>query len=426
MKISSLVLAGSLVANVALAAFLAFRPADSSAPDAILPGQTANPASDATSRTTGSTGKTTAASDASRTATPPLWERLRSDDLPTLVARLREAGFPPLAIRRIVMGLINEKFDARRLELEKPFLDAPFWTNSTGSYNDPKVGPELRKLQREQILIAQRALGENLAEMFADTDENRAMMRQQVGDIPPEKLQQVFDVMMDYSEKRSAIYSALRSGPLLDTDREKLVALEHAQRDALAQFLSPAELDDFMLRNSDSAARLRSLLGPMRPTEQEFRTIYPLYQAFSEQFPQEGNLTPEQNAARAAGLAQLVSQVKTLLPPDRAADIDQVANTSASQLNRLVARLDLPLSAAAQVTTIQKETQQRAAAIRSDTTLNAAARRTQLGALADEATARISTTLGGSRGLEAYKEYGGQWLTNLVPRPATPPQPAKN
>ena len=67
-----------------------------------------------------------------------------------------------------------------------------------------------------------------------------------------------------------------------------------------------------------------------------------------------------------------------------------------------------------------------AVAIRSDTTLNAAARRTQLGTLADEATARISTALGGSRGLDAYKEYGGQWLTNLVPRPPTPPQPPKN
>ncbi|HVS53927.1 MAG TPA: hypothetical protein VHD62_16345 [Opitutaceae bacterium] len=427
MKTSSLVLAGSLVVNVALAVFLVVRSPDSSVPAANADGTAS--AGAAVSSAPGAPGsaaaKKTAAKSAASDTARPLWDRLRSDDLPTLVARLREAGFPPIVIRRIVTTLITEKFDARRLELEKGYLEAPFWTNATGPYNDPKIGPELRQLQRQQMQLAQQALGENLADMFADTDENRALLRFQIGNIPPEKIQQLYDVVNDYGEKRSAIYAALRSGPLLDADREKLVALEHAQRDALAKFLSPAELDDFMLRSSDSSARLRNLIAPMRPSEQEFRTIYPLYQAFSEQFPQDGNLSPEQNAARAAGLAQLVGQVKTLLPPDRAADIDQVANTSASQLNRLVARLDLPLSAATEVSNVQKDTQQRATAIRSDSSLNAAAKRTQLSALADEATAKVSTALGGSRGLEAYKEYGGQWLTNLVPRPPTPPQPPK-
>ena len=40
--------------------------------------------------------------------------------------------------------------------------------------------------------------------------------------------------------------------------------------------------------------------------------------------------------------------------------------------------------------------------------------------LQQEAVARATTLLGGSRGIEAYKQYGGTWLNNMVPR--TPPQ----
>jgi len=45
--------------------------------------------------------------------------------------------------------------------------------------------------------------------------------------------------------------------------------------------------------------------------------------------------------------------------------------------------------------------------------------------LANEATAQVTTLLG-PRGSEAYKQNGGQWIKNLVPRPAiTSPLPPR-
>ena len=57
--------------------------------------------------------------------------------------------------------------------------------------------------------------------------------------------------------------------------------------------------------------------------------------------------------------------------------------------------------------------------------LPAAERSQQLTALAEEAQTKISPLLGGSRGMDAYKQYGGSWLQNLVPRIA-PVRPAIN
>ncbi len=115
------------------------------------------------------------------------------------------------------------------------------------------------------------------------------------------------------------------------------------------------------------------------------------------------------------------NQIKGLLTPDQAADYDQAANPAYNQLNKLVGRLDLPLSAAASVAAVQADIQQRVDDVRNDSTLSRGARNTELTALAQEASDKISTTLGPS-GLEAYKTYGGQWLQNIAPRPAVRPK----
>ena len=112
-------------------------------------------------------------------------------------------------------------------------------------------------------------------------------------------------------------------------------------------------------------------------------------------------------------------QIKALLGPERYADYQQASQPQYQQLNALVARLDLPLSAAAQVASVQQDVQQRVAAVRADRKLSADARTAQLVALAQEAATKITATLG-ARGLEGYKQNGGQWLNQLTPRPKAP------
>jgi hypothetical protein len=422
MKPTPLLLAGSLVANVALVVVLLNRPAGpgagSPADETSAAVSAAGPAS---AGATAATAEKQAA--AALAASRQTWDHLRSDDLAALVARLRAAGFPPDVIRRVITALVTERFDARRLELEKDLFASPFWANNQNTFNDPKIGPALLKLQLEQTLLLKQLLGGNLNDLFADSEDNKALLRLQIGNIPPEKLDQLYATSMDYSQKRQAIYSALSTsaGVLLNTDREKLAAIDQGLRDDLGKFLSPAEVDDFLVHNSSTAYQLRQLLGPLQLSEAEYRAAYPLYEGFTEQFPQPANtLSPDQAAVRKAAEDLMNSQIKGLLSPDHAADYDQAANPAYGQLNRLVSRLDLPLSAAAQVVAVQTDTQARATELRSDTSLSGDDRRAQLTALAQDATAKISTALGGDRGLEAYKTYGGQWLQNILPRPPKP------
>ena len=135
-----------------------------------------------------------------------------------------------------------------------------------------------------------------------------------------------------------------------------------------------------------------------------------------------GTLPPDQVAARKAAQDQLNAQIGALLGPERAADFQQATNPTYNQLNHLVSRLELPISAATQVAAVQTDIQQRAEAVRSDTSLSTADRNTQLNALAQEASTKVGAALRTARGLEAYKQYGGQWLFNLAPKAGPTPK----
>jgi hypothetical protein len=424
MKLSTLALTVSLLANAALVSVLALRPTTDKAE---APATTPSAAIDKNgSAVSAATDGKLASKASART-----WERLRSDDLKALVPHLRAAGFPPDIVRQIVFALVKERFDTRRLEIEQANLDTPYWAkNLPNSFMDPKVGPELRKLQREQTELLRDILGGNIADVFAANEEGKAMLRYQVGDIPPEKIDQVYSAYADYGEKRAQIFSATSGGAtMLAADREKLAGLEKSLRDDLAKFLSPSELNEINLHLSDASQRLRMMLSAAQPTEDEYRSIFPLYQSFQDQFPgqtqgPQNAVPPEQAAARKLAQDQMNNQIKAMLGDTRAAEIQQALNPAYSQINRLVSRLDLPISAASQVVAVQQDVQERAIALRSDNTLSTDDRRAQFVALGNEASAKISAALGGPRGLEAYKMNGGQWLLNFQPPPKARPAPA--
>jgi hypothetical protein len=337
------------------------------------------------------------------------WAALDREDLATLVARPQADGFPPEVIRAIV----NVRFTQRRAALTPDGADRPYWKRAEETTRDPKLEAALKQLEQEH--------GDALKKFFGagggGDDEADAMRRRQFGDLPAEKIESIATISQRYGKAISDLFSGLQGAPLDAAREEKYLALQKQMHADIAGALTPAELLEYDLRNSPTAARLRNNLAGFNSTETEYRALFPLYQAFDQQNPSSfGPLTPEQAAARFAADQALREQAKALLPPDRVADFEQATRPGAQQLNQLVARLDLPLSAAAQVMTVQQDIQQRVAAIRRNGTLSVDNRAAQLAALAAEANTKITATLG-PRGLEGYKQNGGQWLNQLQPPP---------
>jgi hypothetical protein len=417
MKASTLLLAVSVVANLGLLALHARRSPSTEPAGTSAAGVSSSTATAAHSSSSSASSRPETDTEAAATRE---WQRFHGGDLKTLVAQLRAAGFPLSVIRIVVQSEINERLAGRRREVYGNQPDVPFWTTGNMGLigNDPKQRAAMRELNDERQKLYKEALG---PDWMDQSEESRFIQQQQYGALPMEKIEQIQRLRQDYSELQQQVHTAA-NGMLLPEDREKLAFLEKEQRSDLAKLLTPQELEEYDLRSSATASQLRSRLAAFKPTEEEFRAIYKLQKAMDDELGGAYAQTSEQSRLRTEKQRELEKQIAAILPPDRAAEYQLATDPMYNQVSRIAARFNLPTQAVREVVTVQKDVQQRVQALRTQADLPAEQRNQQLAALQQEAQNKVSAALG-SRAFEAYKEYGGQWLTNLVPRPR-PAQPA--
>jgi hypothetical protein len=339
-----------------------------------------------------------------------VWPKLNSGDLPSLVARLRETGFPPAMVRAIISAQLQEQFAVRRKALDPDADTRPFWKSSTMDLN---VQNGMRQLYRDQQAAMRELLGGD-----ADPDDpmSRAREARQFGHLPPEKVSEARRIVREFDELRSDVYSG-SLGTVTTAAREKLAAYDRQMQVELKKIMTPQEYADYELRGSSTANSLRYQLAAFDTTETEFRTLFQLQRAFDDRFGQLYS-QPSQEEMRLRGEAhrQLTEQIKAALGPVRMAEYERATNYEYRNASQLVARLELPPETTNKVYEVQKSIQAEVQDI-SRSSPSAADREKALARLAAEAQTKITALLG-ERGFQAYQQYGGSWLQTLKPRPA--------
>jgi SHS2 domain-containing protein len=337
-----------------------------------------------------------------------VWPRLNSDDLPTMIARLRRVGFPPEVIQELVTARIDENFAARSRALDPDADTRPFWkTNSL----DQKLQAALRQLDRDRQKALRDLLG---TEADNNSPIGRVRWRREFASLPPAHAAEVRRIAEHYADLRAQSYSG---GGTTPDEAAQRAALVQAERTAIAQTLSPEELEQYELHTSNTAATLRSWIGAFDATEGEFLATYRLMHEFDLRFPSSSTLSAAEVKERNDAYPQLNEQVKAALGPDRYAEFVRSRDDNYQRTSQLVTRLELPPDAVNQVYAVQQDLQQRARSVQMDRTLAPDDRNAQLTALAAEAQAKVTSVLG-PRGYDAYKQYGGGWLRTLAPQPA--------
>lgn len=340
------------------------------------------------------------------------WTALRTDDPKTMVQRLRESGFPPEFIRAIMAAQLRESYAPRMKALDPDVDKRPFWKNYT---IDPKVQVAQMQLHREQQKELRALLGPD-----ADPRENMNALYQglRFDSVPPEKLSDLQQLLRALEEARSDIFASGGGGMIGPEIQKRVEALQKEHNAALGRVLTPSELEEWNLRNSDTARSIRYQLSAFNPSEDEFRTVFKLQGAFEELFPRMMSPpSPEEQQRRGEAQRQLTEQIKAALGPARAAEYERANDFNYRQTTQLVARLDLPPATTDQVYEVQKEIREKMNTVmRSGPAPEE--REPQLAQLAAEAESRVTSILG-ARGFEAYKQHGGSWMQSLRPRPAT-------
>jgi hypothetical protein len=340
--------------------------------------------------------------------------RLLSGDLKELVPNLRAAGFPPRVVRAIVAATLDEQFAERRRKIMGDQPEVPYWKpGSTASlFSSPQMSA-LRQLAREEQDTLKQLLGPD----SATSELSRFYQQRMYGDLPPGKMDAIQRIQQDYGELRAQIYGDAGNGAtMLPWDREKLALLEKEQRADIAAALTPEELQQYDLRSSSTAQRLRSQLAYFNPSEQEFLAIYNKQSQFDQQHnltAMGGMMTPEQMRQRSADQKQLQDQIKAVLGDQRYVDYQQSTDSGFLAANRIVSTLQLPAQNAAAAWTLQQSIQQQATSIRTDRSLPPEQRMQALQTLTAQAEQQLTALLT-QPGADAYKQTpGGMWVRSL-------------
>lgn len=395
MKIVSALAGLSLAANAVLLVVLAVGAASGSRVDPLAAERPAN---------------STAAS-APSPLTAEAWSKLEAEDLSAHVAQLRREGFPPEVVRAVIAARVHKEFAARRKAIEGD--EQPYWIVN----RDPKQQAELAALSREESRRLHQLVGPD------PEDGTAARIARAMPSLSPEKAGAVAEVRDRANEKRSDIYAATRNASLPE-DTAKLNAIEQEARAELVAILSPQELEEYDFRMSTTASRLRNNLVAFDATEAEYRAIFKLQSDLDAKF---GNLSPgvSPDVMRARSDAQraMNEEIKTALGEARYADYQRASDYNYRRTTQLVARLNLPPETANDLYALQQSTQARLNELRRAPTNNPQERFAQISALSAETETTLLTKLGGPAGLEAYKQNGGNWVSNLGPPRPPPPAP---
>jgi hypothetical protein len=397
-KTTTLFLAASLVANAALIALIEVR-----APEVLSfrwPGRSRESAESEANE-----ARTTMAGDAPAQGS---WSSVFSPDLKILVARLRGAGYPPRVVRAIVKAQLDELFAPRYRDLAADRALMPYWSPHFGEW-DPKLAVAQNALSMDESRMLSALLGPaDPANALSEMDE-----KQRQGSLSSAKYSQVQEIANDYNELVNEVYQSTR-GSLLQGDIQKIHDIQKEQEADIAAALTPEELFDYQLRNNPAAGMLRSNLRAFNPSEQEFRTLFSLQQAFDGKYGSPyGPFTAEQSQARMEHQADLNEQIQNALGPERFAEYKQQTEPEYLALTTLTDRFELPVSAAGDVLAVRKDIDKRAEAVRKNPNLSASDKKALLSSLADEAAAKAGAVLG-DRALAAYKEQNKWWFSNLA------------
>ena len=404
MMIRVVLLAVSLLLNGASLALFALRPAIAPAPVRDFFIRNFRPAPPARPLA----AKPAAARAARR---PPLWSTLETGgDLPSLVARLRGAGFPAEVVRAIVLAEISALYDAKLRAFFEPDPNTPFWKLGSSFFSSgDKRMEQYSQLQRERAKL-QRDL---LADPFFASDDVTAAQRRQFGNLSRQQIDQVRRIEDDYSEMTAAIRAGT-NGILLAEDREKLGLLQRERRADLATVLSPQELADYDMRSSPLTSMLSRQLASFNATEAEFRAIFQAQQGFGEKL---GPVGPggTNYEDRQAAQKQLFEQLKTSLGEARYADYLRETDRNYQQLVRLAEREKLPAGTSLQAYNVRYGVADESGRIADDPALSVDQKRAALQALAARTRNQLLGILGPNAGPVYVQLVEQQWL-NAVQR----------
>lgn len=240
--------------------------------------------------------------------------------LSQLKTKLEAAGWPATHVHAFLEAEIVRRHSPDALSADD-LLPFEFWR--TGPDAQP-IRPAVQRRREEKRQRAENAMQADREKLrlFDPVDDNHATLfawedQRRWGSLPADKRAAV-TATLERGSRDLSQFLHQRGGMLRRSEWEYAWQITEKTRAQLAALLTPEQLLDYDLRNSETAARMRTELDNFQPSRDEFLAIFrlrhPLELAFAHKRPSQ---LPDVLARIAAAEAAVEQQLAALLRPER-------------------------------------------------------------------------------------------------------------
>lgn len=248
------------------------------------------------------------------------WRDIESDDYPTYVRNLRAIGCPEQTLRDIIVADVNELF-AKRRATELFSASHEWWRSEPDADRLEEAAAQRHALETERRTLLTRLLGPGWdlsGSILTETsDGGTTLDGPLLGELPLETKRAVRQIELDRrNRERAYLQEAREQGE--QPNPATLARLRQQTREELARILNPAQLEEYLLRYSEAAEKLRSALKGFGTSPDEFRRLFRVADGIEQELASINGTAGEAGTRRVAELELLrEAKVAEALGPDR-------------------------------------------------------------------------------------------------------------
>lgn len=204
------------------------------------------------------------------------WQEVESADYATYIRNLRDIGCPESTLRDIIIADVNQLY-AHRRETEIVSADHQWWRSEPDLDAIEKASAKMAGLEEERRALLTRLLGANWEHanpiLPPATRTGVSLSGPVLGDLSPETKQNVYNVTALAQQKIDA-YQQEQLARGRQPDPVELARLRQQTRSELAQILNPEQMQEYLLRYSQTAMKLREEFEGMERTPEQFKALF--------------------------------------------------------------------------------------------------------------------------------------------------------
>lgn len=238
------------------------------------------------------------------------WQDIESADYATYVGNLRSIGCPEPTVRDIIVADVTALF-ARRSAVEVPDPAQQWWRSEPDPDLVARATAKRVALdtERRSLLTTLLGPGWESAALSAADGQGNPLDGELLGTLSDETRSAVRQIEHRNRDQLDALLHAAHDEGK-EASPTDLARLERQTRDELAKVLSPAQLEEYLLRYSLGAAQLRKQFRGFEATPEEFRQVFRATDAIDRQLL---DLAAATDAASLQHRAQLEQQREQVL-----------------------------------------------------------------------------------------------------------------